>query len=221
VRCFHHSVHGSSVLKSQSAQRQHGGNGGTTTTVDNSVSPTRAKLAPLLFSNSLLTPRINRSCTLCRRRKIRCNREKPCSNCRRSRNEACVYEGSDSQRANGSPPQSYDAGRLGHSGVPILPLYRDSTTNDSGRPSSSTVSSPSSSWSRLSAPDSERPRLKLRLRELETQLSRANVANSSRASTPNPTITETTSSRLGGAMHLHCERSSDQPLVIARSESYL
>ncbi|ERT03438.1 uncharacterized protein SPSK_08313 [Sporothrix schenckii 1099-18] len=33
------------------------------------------------------------SCTLCRRRKIRCNREQPCSNCLRSRkNVACVYE---------------------------------------------------------------------------------------------------------------------------------
>lgn len=32
------------------------------------------------------------SCTLCRRRKIRCNRETPCSNCVRSKNEACVYE---------------------------------------------------------------------------------------------------------------------------------
>jgi len=33
-----------------------------------------------------------RSCTLCRRRKIRCNREMPCSNCIRSKNVACVYE---------------------------------------------------------------------------------------------------------------------------------
>ncbi|SPO02031.1 uncharacterized protein DNG_04704 [Cephalotrichum gorgonifer] len=32
------------------------------------------------------------SCNLCRRRKIRCNREAPCSNCLRSRNATCVYE---------------------------------------------------------------------------------------------------------------------------------
>ncbi|KAF1971098.1 hypothetical protein BU23DRAFT_537332 [Bimuria novae-zelandiae CBS 107.79] len=32
------------------------------------------------------------SCTLCRKRKIKCNLETPCSNCVRSRNHACEYE---------------------------------------------------------------------------------------------------------------------------------
>ncbi|KAF2260502.1 putative C6 transcription factor [Lojkania enalia] len=32
------------------------------------------------------------SCTLCRRRKLRCNRETPCSNCLRSKTSICVYE---------------------------------------------------------------------------------------------------------------------------------
>lgn len=32
------------------------------------------------------------SCNLCRRRKLRCNREQPCSNCLRSRNGTCVYD---------------------------------------------------------------------------------------------------------------------------------
>ncbi|KAE8381978.1 hypothetical protein BDV26DRAFT_49287 [Aspergillus bertholletiae] len=32
------------------------------------------------------------SCSLCRRRKIRCDRKTPCSNCVRSKNEACIYE---------------------------------------------------------------------------------------------------------------------------------
>lgn len=35
----------------------------------------------------------SRSCALCRRRKIRCNRETPCSNCIRSKNvHGCVYQ---------------------------------------------------------------------------------------------------------------------------------
>ena len=38
-----------------------------------------------------------RSCSLCRRRKLRCNRENPCSNCMRSRNGTCVYEDPSSQ----------------------------------------------------------------------------------------------------------------------------
>lgn len=32
------------------------------------------------------------SCALCRRKKIRCNRETPCSNCIRSKRESCTYE---------------------------------------------------------------------------------------------------------------------------------
>ncbi|KAL6879049.1 hypothetical protein J3F83DRAFT_276830 [Trichoderma novae-zelandiae] len=32
------------------------------------------------------------SCALCRKRKLRCNRERPCSNCIRSKAETCVYE---------------------------------------------------------------------------------------------------------------------------------
>ncbi|KAF2646535.1 hypothetical protein P280DRAFT_544881 [Massarina eburnea CBS 473.64] len=32
------------------------------------------------------------SCVLCRRRKIRCNRETPCSNCVRSKTDTCVYD---------------------------------------------------------------------------------------------------------------------------------
>ncbi|KAL7915056.1 hypothetical protein GGI35DRAFT_168149 [Trichoderma velutinum] len=32
------------------------------------------------------------SCALCRKRKLRCNRQRPCSNCIRSKTETCVYE---------------------------------------------------------------------------------------------------------------------------------
>ncbi|KAH8900473.1 hypothetical protein GQ53DRAFT_128511, partial [Thozetella sp. PMI_491] len=32
------------------------------------------------------------SCSLCRARKVRCDRERPCSNCVRSKNEQCIYE---------------------------------------------------------------------------------------------------------------------------------
>ena len=50
---------------------------------------------------------LHRSCTLCRRRKIRCNREQPCSNCLRARkNVACVYEELPlPSAANGGPAQ--------------------------------------------------------------------------------------------------------------------
>lgn len=35
---------------------------------------------------------VRRSCTHCRRRKVRCNRESPCSNCVRTRKETCAYD---------------------------------------------------------------------------------------------------------------------------------
>ena len=44
------------------------------------------------------------SCVLCRRRKIRCNRETPCSNCTKSKNATCVYR--DPPRAPRPPPPS-------------------------------------------------------------------------------------------------------------------
>ena len=46
----------------------------------------------------------HRSCVLCRRRKIRCNRETPCSNCTKSKNATCVYR--DPPRAPRPPPHS-------------------------------------------------------------------------------------------------------------------
>jgi len=38
----------------------------------------------------MLTER--RACTLCRKRKIRCNREIPCNNCVRTKKESCTYD---------------------------------------------------------------------------------------------------------------------------------
>lgn len=43
-----------------------------------------------------------RSCTLCRKRKLRCNRENPCQNCQRSKTGVCEYN-------NPPPPRSAPA----------------------------------------------------------------------------------------------------------------
>ncbi|KAL1897913.1 hypothetical protein Sste5346_003765 [Sporothrix stenoceras] len=77
------------------------------------------------------------SCTLCRRRKIRCNREQPCSNCLRARkNVACVYEE--------LPPLPGAAPAAGQLATPPTALSTSSSTasivndvtdvSDSGRP---------------------------------------------------------------------------------------
>ncbi|KAF2737626.1 hypothetical protein EJ04DRAFT_520928 [Polyplosphaeria fusca] len=58
------------------------------------------------------------SCTLCRKRKVRCNRETPCNNCLRSKTAICVYEAEThtlsrdkaaSKLANRHPPSSTSA----------------------------------------------------------------------------------------------------------------
>lgn len=50
--------------------------------------------------------RLQVSCALCRRRKVRCNRETPCSNCIRSRNvHGCVYQVHHPPAPQPKPPQ--------------------------------------------------------------------------------------------------------------------
>ncbi|KAH7024991.1 uncharacterized protein B0I36DRAFT_416929 [Microdochium trichocladiopsis] len=53
------------------------------------------------------------SCTLCRRRKIRCNREAPCSNCIRSGSAPCVYDA--------PPPPRRAAGSNNHNNTAASP----------------------------------------------------------------------------------------------------
>lgn len=60
------------------------------------VEPERRRRRPAVYATTPLNDRTvklikRRSCTLCRRRKIRCNRETPCSNCIRTKMEACTY----------------------------------------------------------------------------------------------------------------------------------
>jgi hypothetical protein len=72
--------------------------------------------------------------------------------------------------------------------------------------------------SQLSAQDAESVKLKLRIRELEDQLSKSTLRpTQSPVPTPNTNI-ETTSSHLGGTFHAICESSSiGQPQAITRS----
>ena len=144
------------------------------------------------------------SCSLCRRRKIRCNRETPCSNCLRSRNADCVYEirPSPSWQKQGqiSGPAAQQLGSTDEA----LSSSRGSTTSNhaplSSIPSSTTVSTPVSTHSAR-----ELEFMKSRIRQLEEQLSKSTAVSSrSFAPTPNSNI-ETISSALGGDIHIHHE----------------
>ncbi|UPK94791.1 hypothetical protein LCI18_005726 [Fusarium solani-melongenae] len=157
------------------------------------------------------------SCSLCRKRKIRCNREVPCSNCVRSRNDACIYEN--------HPLQVRSRGfELGHSvshNTPtistevhdaFMPTSQDqgsNTSNASTAPSRSATSlEPTlTSASTLPTPPSsqEVEALRSRVRQLEDQLSRGHPGSSqSMVSTPTSNI-ETASSRIGGTFHFYSE----------------
>ena len=76
----------------------------------------------------------------------------------------------------------------------------------------------STPMSQPSTQDAESMRLKLRIQQLEDQLSKSSLKPIQfPVSTPNSNI-ETTSSRLGGTFHIHCESGSfGEPQAIARS----
>jgi hypothetical protein len=161
------------------------------------------------------------SCTLCRRRKIRCNRERPCSNCLRSRSGACIYENQ------GPPPHSPGQG---------LTVEREESMQK-GSASSASLSTPPShllssvaadtsnvsrSTSEQPSKDAEITRLKLRIQQLEDQLAQANARPMDQPShdlDPASDI-ETMTSRLSGMLHIHRKRgASDQPEPIPHNVS--
>ncbi|KAL2854505.1 hypothetical protein BJY01DRAFT_257922 [Aspergillus pseudoustus] len=166
------------------------------------------------------------SCTLCRKRKIRCNRERPCSNCLRSRSGTCIYESPKH-----SSPASLNPGH-GRGAIPDLEAERvavdtcspnTSATGDSYHDPSRSLSGPSQLGTGIHTPaseqsvqDAETARLKLRIRDLERQLETV-----AQRPTPAPDAglasgVETTTTRFGGTFHLHYKRDGDglsEPIV--------
>ncbi|KAF7852778.1 hypothetical protein EAF04_010897 [Stromatinia cepivora] len=171
------------------------------------------------------------SCSFCRRRKIKCNREVPCSNCARSSITAnCVYDrfpkpsrelrqvpgqrqnhhvpiGSASERDTGLTP-----------GVPIYPV-----------PPSLSDSIPLSPTSQYTTPNtdlaSDVESMKRRIKELEDQLSIATKSSVPSRAHPHPAHSPASSiisngetkSSLTGSFHVHKESrpfGQDHPVVL-------
>ncbi|KAF2681793.1 hypothetical protein K458DRAFT_391743 [Lentithecium fluviatile CBS 122367] len=117
------------------------------------------------------------SCTLCRRRKIRCNREVPCSNCIRSKAEACVYE-------NEPTAQSQHRGSI--------------VDHDAASSTSAVSTTPASEV------DSLRSQIQQLEQQLEQQLQRATSQPRSSCPAPSPAATiEASSTRIGGTFYIH------------------
>ncbi|GIC93745.1 uncharacterized protein Aud_010233 [Aspergillus udagawae] len=157
------------------------------------------------------------SCFLCRKRKIRCNREQPCSNCLRAQSGSCVYE-------NVNQPVSLQ-NRVGqgvlHHSQGVLPSAGASNTSAAALPSGpSSWTGPSTPTSQVSAPDEESRLLRLRIRELEEKLATASLMRSPSTSLAPSLDIETTTSRLSGTFHVHCRRPANgQSETIAQSVS--
>ncbi|KAF2797063.1 putative Zn(II)2Cys6 transcription factor [Melanomma pulvis-pyrius CBS 109.77] len=116
------------------------------------------------------------SCLLCRRRKIRCNRETPCSNCVRSSNAACVY-------TNLSQPARVEPARLILASKPhgSVPTDQASITSRTSKISSN----PPKSVSTVAAAEDGHnvESIRLRIRRLEEQLIEA-VTSSTHSPAP-------------------------------------
>ncbi|KAE8153572.1 hypothetical protein BDV25DRAFT_149100 [Aspergillus avenaceus] len=135
------------------------------------------------------------SCTLCRRRKTRCDRKVPCSNCVRSKNAHCVYTSHPSDH-----PRRPDHGQRTElvfaqadgrnpylSPVDQPSLSKPST--DAGHAAASIVGSSTNAPTPTSqASGREVEAMKSRIRELEEQLAKA-TQGAPQASVPAPVVT--------------------------------
>jgi hypothetical protein len=144
------------------------------------------------------------SCSLCRRRKIRCDRKSPCNNCVRSKNEPCIYETHRSDR----PRQHPSHGKA----ITLDPAQDE-------RPATfhvaSCVSGPSTTMSHVSEPIGGRSSatsptsqissrdveaMKSRIRQLEEQLSKATQRPTQSSASVAQQKMGTTTLPIGGAI---------------------
>ncbi|KAI1444299.1 putative C6 transcription factor [Annulohypoxylon stygium] len=165
------------------------------------------------------------SCTLCRRRKLRCSRETPCSNCVKSRSGNCVYENfithtqprPDFGLGAGYRDSQYSVlAKSADSSAATAPSAPNNTSQPSPKASSSTTGSTPASYS-----SQEVESLRSRIKQLEEQLSTINLTPSrSPAPTPGSNI-EAINSRISGTFYIHHEdQLTGQPQAISRSVTH-
>ncbi|KAL6165850.1 hypothetical protein ACJQWK_09066 [Exserohilum turcicum] len=159
------------------------------------------------------------SCALCRKRKIRCNRETPCSNCIRSKTEACVYE-----------TQVPSEQRLGaHPIAPIQPRRDKKGPTNASSIHSEDTGGVVSSFATPQTNDSQHSALELetlrnRITELEDKLSQASGAASSvyspAASTPVSTRSVQTISSFACTLDVLEDARTPSGVAISRSVAH-
>ncbi|KAG5808523.1 hypothetical protein H9Q71_006983 [Fusarium xylarioides] len=164
------------------------------------------------------------SCNLCRKRKMRCNRGSPCSNCMRARKGECIYENPPpTERSTASQDHVAEIGGDFNAFL-SLPTPEDLVASaNSGLPGVSTAVASSSTGAPTPVSQSsiqELDILRNRVLQLESQLSSTTVTPlQSHVSTPASTL-ETSTSRLGGTFHLHSQRQHVGALATPRAISH-
>ncbi|KAL4778690.1 hypothetical protein BJX76DRAFT_127797 [Aspergillus varians] len=163
------------------------------------------------------------SCSLCRRRKIRCNRESPCSNCIKSKSEPCVYENNDPLRRPRQEPgfshtAELDLAKASQERPQMSPPYGPASKVPSYT-SRSVPSSSKGSWSRPSHSSvSEVESMRSTIQRLEEQLSKV---TQTAVTTPRPPASpniETATSQLAGTFHInHGSPLEGSPHAISRN----
>lgn len=158
-----------------------------------------------------------RSCILCRKRKIKCNRGTPCSNCLRSRNVSCVYEEVSPPRparrirqsSNSRPGSTINIGQFSRSGDQHNDMQVDqSSTIDTvttAHTSPSTAPTANTSVETCQSSPEEIQSMIYRIKQLEEQLSKASHQFPGNI-TPSPNYNiSTTTSHFAGTFSVHSE----------------
>ncbi|KAL7934336.1 hypothetical protein V8C35DRAFT_302313 [Trichoderma chlorosporum] len=165
------------------------------------------------------------ACVLCRKRKIRCNRETPCSNCMRARNAICVYD--DLSRTGHPQRRGQSPVAVATSPTPNSLISTSGDGNSSASGASAASSHPSrASWAtgtdvvtlaqQMAAADIEA--LKIEIRQLKEKLSNSTFKPARMPFGAPDLQIETRSSRMGGTFHIHGDsRLIGQPQLIPRN----
>ncbi|KAI0884899.1 putative C6 transcription factor [Annulohypoxylon maeteangense] len=158
------------------------------------------------------------------RRKLRCSRESPCSNCVKSRSGSCVYENFIShpqQRAElglgvRHRESQYLAPINSVSSTATATTVANNTSQSSPKAASSTTGSTSASHS-----SQEVESLRSRIKQLEEQLSKINLAPSQPPVPLSDSNIEIIDSRISGTFYIHHEDDfTGQPRAISRSVTH-
>ncbi|KAI1139855.1 putative C6 transcription factor [Hypoxylon sp. FL0543] len=156
------------------------------------------------------------SCTLCRRRKLRCSRESPCSNCVKSRSGNCIYDNyaphprdRTAEHALGGPYLEPHYSTPPGSATSILPCHTSRSPPKAA--SSATVPAADKQSSQ------EIESLRSQIRQLEEQLAKATRTSSRPTASTSDSNIEAVSSRISGTFYVqHEDRSTGESQAIPR-----